>query len=140
MLERYPDFTPHEHPDLTHWSHTQHGATSPWTVEELLSRPALEWLDQLLSFTPDEFLGPDRHGLVFAVTEAARRDFDWGLALAGALAASEDWAADLWTALLRAWREAELDHRQLGQISGYLCETGLLTVQLAALPMSYSPG
>ena len=129
VLERYPDFTPHEHPDLTHWSHTQHGATSPWTVEELLSRPALEWLDQLLSFTPDEFLGPDRHGLVFAVTKAARRDFDWGLALAGALAASEDWAADLWTALLRAWREAELDHRQLGQISGYLCETGLLTVQ-----------
>ncbi len=129
LLETYPDFTPHEHPDLTHWSHTQHGATSPWTVEELLSRPAPEWLDQLLSFRPDEFLGPDRHGLVFAVTEAAKRDFDWGLALAGALSASEDWPADLWTALLRAWREAELDRPQFGQIAGFLGETGLLAVQ-----------
>ena len=129
VLERYPDFTPHEHPDLTHWSHTQHGATSPWTVEELLSLPAPEWLDPLLSFRPEEFLGPDRHGLVFAVTEAAKRDFDWGLALAGALAASEDWAADLWTALLRAWREAEFDHRQLGEISGFLAKTGLQEAQ-----------
>ena len=129
LLETYPDFTPHEHPDLTHWSHTQHGATSPWTVEELLSRSAPKWLYELLSFRPDGFLGPDRHGLVFAVTEAAKRDFDWGLALAGALAAAENWVADLWTALLRAWREAELDHRQFGEISGFLGHPGLLGVQ-----------
>ena len=130
VLERYSDFAPRQHPDLTHyWSHAEHGSTSPWTVEELLSRPAPEWLDQLLSFRPDGFLGPDRHGLVFAVTEAAKQDFGWGLALAGALAASENWAADLWTALLRAWCEAELEHRQLGEIFGFLSETGLIAEQ-----------
>ena len=83
---RYPEFTPSEHPDLTHWtgSFQQFTPRSPWTPEELLAKPAADWLQELLSFQPSkEPFGPDRHGLVDAVQEAAKQKFDWGSRLGG---------------------------------------------------------
>ena len=119
IRQRYPDFRPGEHPDLTHyhssgWVGDQEGPRSPWSVEELLSRPAGEWLEQLLSFRGDSPFEPNRDGLLRTVGEAAGRDFGWGLALAHALAGSGGPDSDLWTTLLRAW-SGELDedtHRQ----------------------------
>ena len=113
LRERYPDFCPSEHPDFTHyhssgWGYDYEVSDSPWSVEELLSRPAGEWLEQLLSFRDDSPFEPSRHGLLRTVGEAASRDFTWGLALADALAESEDWDSDLWTTLLRSW-SGELD-------------------------------
>ena len=116
VRQRYPDFRPSEHPDLTHyhWSGDYEGPETPWSREELLSRPAGESLEQLLSFRDDDPFEPSRDGLLRSVAEAARRDFKWGLALADALAGSGDWDSDLWTTLLRSWAR-ELDegkHRQ----------------------------
>ena len=113
LRERYPDFCPSEHPDFTHyhssgWGYDYEVSDSPWSVEELLSRPAGEWLEQLLSFRDDSPFEPSRHGLLRSVGEAAKRDFTWGLALADAMAESEDWDSDLWTTLLRSW-SGELD-------------------------------
>lgn len=115
VLARYPEFRPREHPDLTHWMGSDWvGPQSPWTAEELLTKPAADWLPELLSFQPTEFLGPDRDGLVLTIAEAAKRGFDWGLELADALAGK--WDADLWSGLIRAWSEMELDegrHREV---------------------------
>ena len=127
LLERYPDLKPRAHPDLTHWSSPLHGSVSPWTVDQLLDRPAVQWLGELLSFRQVDFLGPDRHGLVEAVSEAAKRDFDWGLALADALSGQENWTIDLWTALLRSWRKP--DDRQLRKICALLGQPRLQAEQ-----------
>ena len=124
IRDRYPEFTPQDHPDLTHWSHPL-GAEHPWSVEELLSRSAREWLDDLLSFCPESPLGPGRYDAISAVAAAAKRDFRWGAGLAVALAGCNRWDSDLWIALFRAWREAGLDDHQLNEVFGYLDEPRL---------------
>lgn len=122
---RYPEFEPQEHPDLTHWSDSRVGPDHPWSVEDLLSRPAGNWLDELLSFSPESPLGPNRHDAISAVAAAAERDFRWGADLAAALAGRDLWESDLWIALLRAWREPGPDETQLHEVFGYLREPRL---------------
>ena len=82
---------------------------SPWNVEELLGQPAADWLPKLLSFQPDHFPILDRRGLVWTIHQAAAREVEWGLALADVLRDEEQWDADLWSGLLRAWSNIELD-------------------------------
>lgn len=123
VLEQYPEFKPSEHPDLTHWTTgpSWAGPRSPWTAEELLAKPAVDWLPELLSFQPTEFLGSDRDGLVLTIAEAVKRRFAWGGDLADALAAAEEWDSDIWSGLIRAWSEMELDedrHREVLQRLG----------------------
>ena len=144
VRQRYPDFRPSEHPDLTHyhssgWGYDYDSSESPWSVEELLSRPAGERLEQLLSFGEDGGFESSRDGLLRSVGEAARRDFKWGLALADALAESGDWDGDLWTTLLRSWaRELDEDkHRQafarLGDAELQRCQAQAIADMLLAL-------
>ena len=110
VLTRNPDFQPREHPDLTLWtSSVPGGHQSPWTVDELLSKPAEEWVEKLLSFQDSGIHELDRHGLNFAVSEAAKTDFSWALHLADALAAESAWETDLWDTLIRVWSMSELD-------------------------------
>ena len=125
VRRQYPDFTPRDHPDLTHFTRPEFGPQSPWSVEELLSRPASEWLHDLLSFRPESPLGPDRPGLVATVAAAAERDFRWATGLAAELAARDRWGADLWVALLRAWRGAGLAASQRDEVFRILCEPHL---------------
>ncbi len=110
ILMRNPKFKPRAHPDLTHWmSSVPGGHQSPWTVGELLSKPAEEWADELLSFQDTGINEPDRLGLDIAVSDAAKRDFQWGLDLADAVAKRRNWDTDLWNTLMRLWSETELD-------------------------------
>ena len=86
ILERHPDFVAPDHPDFNHWSEAVSGK-SPWTAEELLSKPAAEWIAALLEFQPtlgDRADGLGRWELLQAVGEAVRRSLGWGLDLAGA--------------------------------------------------------
>ena len=111
ILAEYPDFKPREHPDLTHWSGPVRDVVmqGPWTVEELLAKPAADWLGDLLSFQSTELNGSDFWGLRRDVAEAARRNFDWGLELADALAKGGEWDVHFWADLIRAWSEMKLD-------------------------------
>ena len=125
IQSQYPDFEPREHPDFTHWSDSRVGPDPPWSVEDLLSRPARDWLDDLLSFNPESPFGPDRHDAISAVAAAAEREFRWGIDLAAALKARDLWESDLWKAVIHAWRAPGLDETQLGEVFGYLREPRL---------------
>ena len=128
VLRRYPDFQPRERPDLTHWTSSSPasiGHQSPWTVEELLSRPAGEWKDELLSFQQTELFGPDRIGLGYNVSKAAKQEFEWGLDLADALATGDNWDTDLWNTLMRVWSETELDQNRALEVLHRLRKTEL---------------
>ena len=139
---QYPKFKPSEHPDLTHWTGSFQYVTplSPWTTDELLSKPATSWLQELLSFQPKEPFRPEREGLVDAVRKAAMKKFDWGLNLADALAKTGKWDADLWSGLIRAWSELDLGearHREvlnrLGRVELYPKHTREIADALEAL-------
>lgn len=125
IKSQYPEFEPLEHPDLTYWSDSRVGPDHPWSIEEVLSRPARDWLDDLLAFSPESPLGPNRHDAISTISAAAERDFRWGADLAAALAGRDLWESDLWIALLRAWREAAVDDAQLHEVFGYIREPRL---------------
>ena len=126
---QYPEFKPSEHPDLTHWTGSFQYVTPliPWTTDELLSKPATDWLQELLLFQPkQEPFRLEREGLVDAVREAAKRKFDWGRDLADALARAGEWDTELWSGLIRAWSGMDLGedvHRvvlnRLGRVELY---------------------
>ena len=124
IQSKHPDYQPEElwDPDFRYWFANSGwvGPQSPWSVEELLAKPASEWLPELLSFQPTEFLGPDRVGLVRAVQEAGTQNFDWGIALSDALAGAETWDGDLWSGLIGAWSELELDENSYRRVLKHL--------------------
>ena len=118
LRERYPSFRPQERPDLTVYTTEAKYVEphSPWSVPELLSRPAREWASELVSIQGKDLIGPNRTGpLLRAVEEAATQRFEWGISLADALAELDNWDTDLWPPLMRAWSR-ELNacrHRQV---------------------------
>lgn len=143
VLAQYPEFRPREGSDFIIWSG---GAAkiiqppSPWTSENLLSKPGADWLRELVSFQPTELMGPSREGLVDAVREAATQKFNWGLDLADALAGAGEWDADLWSGLIRAWSGMELDedkHRtvfnRLGRVELYAKHAREIAATIEAL-------
>ena len=121
VLAEFPNFEPKEYPDLMRWIGS--GPLAPqrsWTPEELLSTPASNQLDSLLSSPATEWGEPNRRTLIDNVAEATTQDFDWGLDLADALARTEKWDADLWSSLIRAWSRMELDENKYRKVLNWL--------------------
>ena len=116
IMEQNPEFEPRTWADLTHYSSS--GSVrhqTPWSADQLLSKPAKQWAEELLAFrNPDRFEEDryDRIGLVQAVEEAATRDFPWGIELADTLAEKGRWDTDLWPPLMRAWVHQQREEEQ----------------------------
>ena len=126
LWNQFPDFHPNEHPEHKIWMEVGVvGPQSPWTVEELLSKPAEEWIEKLLLFEQTKLLELDRQGLIFTIREAVKQDLQWGLVLAEALANEQQWSTDIWSALLNAWSEINIDKDQHQEILQLLCRTEL---------------
>ena len=119
ILQQHPNFEPGEYPDLTHHLTVRSlQDRSPWTVEELLSKPAKEWAGRLLSFEDTDIFEPDREsraGLARAVGKAATQDFKWCLELADILAQNDAWSSDLWPPLIGSWahQQGEVEQQQV---------------------------
>ncbi len=126
----YPQFEPSEHPDLPSASRPVR-YKSPWTIEELLAKPAADWLDDLLSFQGRRWSDSDhrelldRRELLANVAGAVRQNFDWGLDLADALARTGEWDGDLWSVLIQSWPKIELDENNHSKALYWLGKTEL---------------
>ena len=94
---------------------------SPWSVEELLGRPASEWADQLTDFERTDPSGPSPQGLARTVEEAATQDAKWGTALADVLIEGGRWDALIWEALFSAW-ETDLGEQHYRQVLSLLSD------------------
>ena len=116
-FQRFPEFEPRELPDFLTWRSPQPEIRP--TVEELLARPAAAWVDELLSFQPMD-RPHARFGRERNLTVAAGRCFEWGLALADALAEAENWDASLWQALLYAWMSMDLSENNYIRVLTFL--------------------
>ena len=122
----YPNFESRENLDLLRWISSGYEVSqTPWTPEELVSTPASNQLDNLLSFQITEWGEPNRRTLIDNIAEATTQDFDWGLDLADALGEAEKWDADLWSSLIRAWSRMELDENKYGKVLNWLGKTEL---------------
>ena len=77
----------------------------PFTVEELLSKRAADWLEELTAWRyPGQWLwSEERLGLQNTVKLACEQDFDWSLELATQLADMCETVSDLWVPLFQAW-------------------------------------
>ena len=105
-----PALVPEDHPDFLYWmGPVSDEPQAPWKVEELLGKPAADWLQDLLTFQPDGIRIPDRDGLVWKVQQTAAQNLDWGLDLADALIGEKQWDIDLWPGLIRAWSNIDSD-------------------------------
>ena len=114
LKQAHPEWEAREQLDLTHWTGGASwvGPQSPWTVEELLAIDAEEQLERLLTYQGTTPLGPAREGLLEAIREATKTQILWALALIDALMTRAIWESDLWSAILRGWKDAEagVDH------------------------------
>ncbi len=122
VLTQYPDFRPSDHPEFTRWTETWSGSGSPWSVEELTAKPASEWLEPLLTYDPPHLGRVDRYGMLQTVENAVQSDKNWGLSLADAISASEEWETDLWRPLIDGWIGSELGDEQADRVLEYLSE------------------
>lgn len=116
VLQEYPDFQTSNNPDFTHSvTSGAYRPTSPWPVNQLLSKPGREWREQLNSFTSNSIFGPSLEGGREAVGEAAAQDFTWGVDLASAMIECGEWGSSFWESIISAWSKGlSLDqHRQI---------------------------
>ena len=133
IREKYPGIKASEHPDFAIYMGEPQfiSQKSPQNVEELLSKPAAEQLDYLLSYKDERFVdagSPDivsRKGLLEEVTKAITKDFGWGIGLVEALSEVEEWNTDLWRSLMHAWAEMDLDEDKYKKILQWMAFTKL---------------
>ena len=122
ILEQHPELSPQEHPDSMLWSQTV-SVRSPWTAEELLAKPAAEWLSDLVAFHPtgrEISDGLHRSEMLRRVGEAVENNPGWGLDLADAMASERNWNVDLWQSVIQGWAMAELGDRELIRVLSHL--------------------
>ena len=116
IQEQYPEFKPRPWADLTHFSSdgvVEH--RSRWSADQLLSKPAEDWAEELLAFrNPDRFEEDayDRTRLAREVEEAATKNFPWGIKLADTLVEKGIWDTYLWPPLMRAWVHQQGEEEQ----------------------------
>ena len=117
IWKRFPKFEQRDHPDLNMYITPLRSMEpqTPWSASELLSRSAVEWADELVSFQVESLMMPSRAGLLLAVEEAVKQRFEWGIDLADCLAERRNWETDLWSPIIRGWtQELDVDkHRQV---------------------------
>ena len=86
LRQQYPGFGRKEFPDVDHRTWRNDAIPFfPWKPEELVARPASDWIDKLLTYQPSDPLQPDRRRLLDAVTRASAQDIEWGMDLAEGL-------------------------------------------------------
>ena len=124
LRAEFPDIGIDQKPDLLFSSQGFEwvGAKSPWSAEELAGRCATEWLPKLIEFDGNDPFGPTVEGLLQRVSEAATKDFGWGIDLADGLINGQDWTTQLWSGLLEAWT-ADIKESQFRQVLARLCHS-----------------
>ena len=108
LKTRFPKFNVRISPRLHDPSAVVDRAT-PWRVQDLLEQPPSQCVDGLLTFEPNDPMGPDRADMLRVVRDAASRDFDWAMEIVDALIQRRAWDSDLWATVLLDLSVNELD-------------------------------
>lgn len=113
MQVEHPAFGTREHPDFDSWSSGgfSGGPSSPRSLDDLLNEndvsSLVTFLEDYTDDPADRFLGPNREGLMTAVSEATTTQPNWSLQLLAELEAREANESELWDAIFAGWRMTE---------------------------------
>ena len=122
VLERYPDLKDVEYREpVRGWRSIR--VKGPWPPEELLGKPASEWLSDLVAYQPTDSgisEGYEREAMLQDVFAAVRTDPKWGLDLADAMSGQQLWETDLWHHVIAAWDPAQLDPVAIDRLLAHL--------------------
>ncbi|KKZ14308.1 MAG: hypothetical protein TQ37_01460 [Candidatus Synechococcus spongiarum 15L] len=126
IQSQYPQCQSRESPDVNYSYSAVNLSESLGYAEKLLTKPASEWLPDLLGYQPSQeeerLSGQSRGDLLLKVCNAAERNPSWGLDLADAMAAQSEWGSDLWEWVIYAWEreKTDLDQDSKRRILAYL--------------------
>ncbi|MEU3201428.1 DUF4020 domain-containing protein [Streptomyces sp. NPDC006996] len=123
LQETHPNFTARKCPDLN-ITFQAIVTRSPVSTEEMSSMVSDEDIDRLLTYQGEPRLDvfADREAMLPKVTEAAAATLSWGIRIATALVARNEWQTDLWPCLLEAWTQTapRLDEEPALEVLGIL--------------------
>ena len=128
IRKQYPEFRTVEYADFTHYSFgltVVHGASSRWSVAEMLGYSPSEWLPEALSLQFDEQRVGPRHQLIDNVAEATKQRPAWGTELAAAMAQAGEWDTPIWRGVMDGWQKAQPDATELAGIIAAMSKTEL---------------
>jgi hypothetical protein len=138
IAAKYPEIRMQEPPDLD--APADFGFVrprSPLTVEEVLAKTPEGLIEFAVGFKPKDPLAPDLDGLVDNVGNAVASSYEWGMALADALAKAGPPTPNLWAALVSGWRLARLSGTQWTEVLKFINQHNQLltsaTHQIAGL-------
>ena len=122
LLQTYPDMLPVPEPEFYNGlPMPKAGYIEPAvTAEELLAQPAVHWLPRLLASESDPHFRGDHLALGRSVTDAVLKSPAWGWDLADALVSEAKGIAYLWSSLLIAWRQIDMDPKDCGKALKYI--------------------
>jgi hypothetical protein len=123
LQRQHPDFQPRPYPDRDRWSSFRwRGPRSPISVEDLLKESSSAAADYIAGYQTAEpsLEGPDRLGLMTIFGQAAAQNVAWALGVAVVLVEEGRWEADVWGALLQAWRTPTLSLEELRKVLALL--------------------
>ena len=113
LQQEHPEFGPREHPDLDSWIGEAGfiAPNSPKTADDLRAMDPADATEYVTTYQPEvqTLRGPDREGLLSVFEQTAAGAVGWSLDVAAQLVARQSWLPDVWSALLGAWRSADLD-------------------------------
>lgn len=98
---------------------------SPFSPPELLSRPAADWIDDLLVYLTEQDSLIHLDGLEIAIKQACSQKPEWGTEFAAALKSRGVWDTVLWDHVLYAWHE-DLGGDVYGRVLDIVDEPNLL--------------
>ena len=127
----HPEFSESEYTDAADLRIHTGFFKSPWTKEELLAKTGHEWLPDLLSYRPRDQEKLDgvfaRSPTLGMMREAAITEPRWGMDLAAAMVANNEWDNDLWPHLLSAWMGINFEADDLYTVLNHLANGELQT-------------
>lgn len=97
----------------------------PIMPNDLLAKRPDDLLSQLLSFETRDWLVGMRGQQIEYLSSAITQNIDWGLDLADALAADQEWNAYPWEALIDTWSKPGLDNDTYKRAFEWFAETKL---------------
>jgi hypothetical protein len=120
IQEKYPEFRPGEHPDLTSWVEVSVELKSPITCNELLQKQPAEIIDWLLEYKGDNISEPSREGLLSTISEATSKSYDWIWKIVNILKERHEWRTDIWRSIIMGWGKSSLTQEQWHDILSFL--------------------
>lgn len=138
LKEKHPEWSPSDHPDFLSWhSGVQKvSSRSPWSPEILLGRSPEGWMEEFRDHqeTSEKHMwGPSWEGLLQAVFEAAKQNFEWGVALAQVLLSRRDWSSELWDSLINSWSIWPEEKEKAFVILGLLSKSDLYPTHVVSI-------